>query len=1106
MQILVGPTVERSLLDVVFAPAPWCQIEVGRVASGLDRTTSDLMAALALQKLLGKTLQAGGPQVQSLDSRIRGAISQLVSAQQKDGGWSWTGRGGGSNRYSTARVVWALALAKKSGYSVPTSACGPAKNFLKSQIAKTANTDYESKAVLLHALAVEGQGDFALANRIHRNRQTLSSAALSHLALALVAMDRKEMAAEVLKILATRKLGDAGGKITTGSLPWNRSGVELRALYALALQQVTPKNATAKKLIDWLMAHRTGHRWSPEKATGPAMLAACQWFAASRFKGEHYKLNVFVNDFRAKVLEIKDDTGTVTIDVPAGLFKKKGKQRVNFQITGRGRFTFQCIYGGFVEADKLKSTTKAWTARRYYQPAPRMFDGRAVPRGFGGVLQGSYSSFRNPLTELPVAARGQVELSIRRSNTSSSVRNEQLDYLVVTEPLPAGATVIENSVRGGFDRFGISPGAITFYIGARRHPGTIRYDVHGYVPGKYRVIPTLIRNAYRPDELAVSTTKSLTVLPMGSKSGDKYRLSPVELYELGKRHFAKKQYKEAGQHLRTLWSSWNLNANTYKDTARMLLDVHLELGPPAEVVKYFEIIKEKLPELQISFDKMLRMARAYHEMGEYERSFLIYRSTVEASFQRESGVGGFLESQGEFIRSVNFMKSLLKQYPSEPYIAAATYALAQRVYAMAPKAAADPKLREKKIHRVDLVRSARGMLENFLMAYPEDPAADQAAFAIANALLELKDYKQTITQCERYAKLYGEGDFLDSYWFVIGYCHFALSQHKEALAMCRKVAEHRRLNKATGREADSRNKWQAVYILGQVYHSLNDAAKAIVEYKRVAGRFPDARQAIAYFDRKAISIPEVTTIKPGVKCELKLKFRNIASCDAKVYRIDLMKFSLLRRNLAGITRINLAGIRPHHEATIELGDGKDYRDRTMALTLPLKKEGAYLVVCRGGDLHTSGLVLVSPLVVEIQEDATSGRVRTTIKDTKNDKYVSEVHVKVIGSSNPDFISGETDLRGVFVADAIRGTSTVIAQAAGNRYAFFRGKTHLGAPKANQPAASRKSPARAKPRSKGKEQLIEQIQSFNKANQREQSQQLDDLYKESPEGVKAKKAF
>ena len=91
MQILVGPTVERSFLDIVLAPAPWCQLEVGRLASGLDSATSDVMASLGLQKLMGGSRDSGGPEALALDSRIRGSISLLLSAQNDDGGWSWTG-------------------------------------------------------------------------------------------------------------------------------------------------------------------------------------------------------------------------------------------------------------------------------------------------------------------------------------------------------------------------------------------------------------------------------------------------------------------------------------------------------------------------------------------------------------------------------------------------------------------------------------------------------------------------------------------------------------------------------------------------------------------------------------------------------------------------------------------------------------------------------------------------------------------------------------------------------------------------------------------------------------------------------------------------------
>jgi hypothetical protein len=186
-------------------------------------------------------------------------------------------------------------------------------------------------------------------------------------------------------------------------------------------------------------------------------------------------------------------------------------------------------------------------------------------------------------------------------------------------------------------------------------------------------------------------------------------------------------------------------------------------------------------------------------------------------------------------------------------------------------------------------------------------------------------------------------------------------------------------------------------------------------------------------------------VPPGKPVEVELDFRNVTQCEMKVYRIDLMKFGLLERNLSGIVNINLAGIHPCHETAIALGDGKDYRDRKHTLPLPIKDEGAYLVVCRGGDLYASGLVLITPLKIDVQEDAASGRVRTTVKDAAKDAYLSRVHVKVIGSENRDFVSGQTDLRGVFVADGIQGRTTVIAQASGGRYALYRGAARIGPP-------------------------------------------------------------
>jgi len=1125
LEILIGPSVRRSLLDILLGPAPLCQVEVHRIASGLDTATSDLMAALALQKLLGASRDAGSPEAQAVDNRARGSIALLVSSQNDDGSWSWTGRGGAGNRYTSARVVWALSLARTAGYTVPDDGYQKALSYLRNQVAATDNSDYETKAILLHALSTAGQGDFALANRLYRERPALSTAALAYTALAFAQMDRKATAEELLTLLAQRNLDEAVSRrqAAHGSLPWSHAPAELRALLALGLEQVSPKAPKVKELVDWLLANRAGHRWSPDKATGPAALALGQWFAEVRFEGERYKLAVFVNDVQAKVIDVDPAAGSQVVEVPARLLKKEGRQRINFQLTGRGQYTYQCILSGFVPADKLRSTTQDWEITRTYEPAPLEMDGREVPRGFD-VVEGSYTSFKNPLGQLPIGRRGLVELHVWRK-TPYNTPEAQLEYLVVTEPIPCGATVIEKSVRGPFERFEVAPGAITFYIGSRAQVGTIQYELYGYLPGKYRAAPSVIRNAHRPDQLAVAVAKSLEILPSGVASSDKYRLTPRELYELGKRLFQKTSlggpvqdaaqadaWKVAAGHLAELIKTWNLRTEVYKDAVRMLLDIHLSIGPPAQVVRHFEIIKEKWPTEEIPFAKIIKVGAAYHEMGEYERSYLIFRATVESSFARESRVAGFLQSQGEFLRSVEVMGRLLREYPPEPYIAAATYALAQQVYAKAPQAAADPKLRQQKVNRVDLIDRAWGMLEGFLTAWPEDPAADQAAFSAASALLEMKEYARAAARCNQYARRYPKSDLLDSFWYMIGYCRFATGEHQAALEMCRKVAEHLRTDRSSGRQVESPNKWQAVYILGQIHHSLGAAAEAVREYRRVEDRFSDAREAIAYFLRKAIDLPEVTMIKPGEPADVELKFRNVASCDVKVYRIDLMKFSLLKRNLGGITQINLAGIRPQHEATVALGDGKDYRDRTHKLQLPLKDEGAYLVVCRGEDLHASGLVLVTPLAVEVQEQADAGRVRTTVKNTAADRYLHNVHVKVIGSRNEDFVSGETDLRGVFVADGIRGTSTVIAQADAGRYAFFRGRMDL-APAAADPSAPAKRPSgsgkaapAARPEAALEGDLLKNLKSTNEMLQGKQVDQLQQMFQKEQKGVEAQKAF
>ena len=236
-----------------------------------------------------------------------------------------------------------------------------------------------------------------------------------------------------------------------------------------------------------MLSARRGARWAPEKANGPAVASLADWYTKTKVINEKYVLSVFVNDELLKTLEIDPSVDNASrLDVPADLLVADKPQRINFDLQGRGAFSYSAVLSGFVPADKISGTTKDWSVNRIHEPAPRMLDGKVIPRGFN--IARRYAHFRNPLTQLPIGERGEVTIDIDRHNVRG-VRNEQFDYLVVVEPLPAGAMVSTESIRGDFERYEIAPGAITFYVGDKPHPGNIHYTLAGYLPGAYRAAP-----------------------------------------------------------------------------------------------------------------------------------------------------------------------------------------------------------------------------------------------------------------------------------------------------------------------------------------------------------------------------------------------------------------------------------------------------------------------------------------------------------------------------------------------------------------------------------------------------------------------------------------
>ena len=146
----------------------------------------------------------------------------------------------------------------------------------------------------------------------------------------------------------------------------------------------------------------------------------------------------------------------------------------------------------------------------------------------------------------------------------------------------------------------------------------------------------------------------------------------------------------------------------------------------------------------------------------------------------------------------------------------------------------------------------------------------------------------------------------------------------------------------------------------------------------------------------------------------------------------------------------------------------------------------------------------------LSETPDEGSVRVNVRDlTADGDYIPEVLVKVVGTNNDVFLSGHTDLRGVFQADGVNGTATVLARAEGGKYAFYRGsQTHGKAQPV--PAANSRLPTKKPAAAKGKKQLqasdyLRNIDVQNKAVQDSNFKAWDIQRRGDNTGVEVQKA-
>jgi TolA-binding protein len=1136
--VVVSPSVRRMLVELalgrdVYPLTRRSAICFPIIPDTLADRASDLVAAASVLSYLKTTGGADAPEASRLADRVRSLVAELVTRQNDDGGWPWVG--GGSDRAASARVVWALAAAEPNGLVPDPGSIERGLNYLAQEYPKVDGTDHETRAAILHALATRHRATFEQANALNRLRQNLSDVSLAYLALTFAELNRKELGAEVLGVLGPRAKSEqvAPGlpprKYWDGSgpNPFHRGPAEATALATFAYARVEPGADVLKGAVEWLLAHRVGNGWQPHKAQGPALAALSAYYGGAKAADDRYRLAVTVNDEKVDTIEVDGKAEGKAIRVPVRSLKPGGNNRVSFDIEGRGTYSYEITLTGFTRdfgPDQDAANRSFVVHRRVYWPTLPELDGKPLPQGFGSAI--NPQTFENTITQLPVGGRASIGVEMYR-NVPAGQPSWQRDFLVVREFLPAGTTLVEGSVRTEAAHHTLEDGVLTAYFTPDQNLGII-YDVYGYLPGQYRALPVELSSAYEPGRRHLGQPSDLKVLRPGEPSTDPRRATPDELYARGKTLFDAGRLAEAAEPLESLWSAYTLRDDVAKDAARMLLVIHIKDDNPRKVVQYFEVLKEKAPELVVPFDQIKVVGRAYADIGEHERAYLVWRATAEASYLEDARVGEVLRQRGRTLEALAFLLRLWREYPSTASIDADFFGLSQILGSMAVNATNDPNLRHEMadagVNRIDLLLQESRLIQVFLSQSPKNPLADEASLALLGAFMEMEDYESVVKLARRYAGLYPKSTFLDSFQYSEALGRFHRGEYDRAIEVAEAIAKATYTD-ANGVDQPSPNKWQALYILGQIYDARRKPAEAVAYYERVADRFTDAADAVRSLTRKALALPEVTVLRPpvagnvagvGLRAipidkpadpgdkdkakddKVRLDYRNVAEADVKVYPVDLMRLYLSRRTLDGIAGIDLAGITPLYEKTVKLHPGADFQDHVKALELPLEKEGAYLVMVRGEDLYASGIALVTPLSVEVREEPTQGRVRVTVRDARTGEFVPKVQVKVIGTQNPQFLGGETDLRGVYVAEGVVGQVTAVARRDA-QYAFYRGTTHVGAPPA--PAKPADAPAGANaPGQQGGESLEQNLRRQNSTNQEKQMERLRGRYNAMPAGV------
>ncbi|MHB8586220.1 MAG: alpha-2-macroglobulin family protein [Thermoplasmatota archaeon] len=483
---ILSVTLTGSLGGTALAALPYL---IGYPYGCVEQTMSRFLPdVVAMQALKEDGYNVSDPDVPLY---VQSGLDRLARFQHADGGWGWW-ETDETNPYMTAYVVAGLSEAKEAGAPVPD---GLDQNGIRAlQNIYASETDPNLAAYEAYALALAGQSP-----RVRSNAPQLGNDGLALLGLADATAGDTKDAQAIADMLWARGIHEGSSTSWNGSanLPVRhmiRSNVQATA-YALRLYGLLGRWNETESIAEALSNLRVGGAWATTKDTSEAILSFVAISAHDRASASGPQwANVTVNGAARSILV----GGFASGGIPGAHLV--GNDTQEFSISPNGSTTVQ-IRGEpgvplFWSAMLTSSRTVPWidAESNGIDVSKEIVDGEGRPA--------TTLAFNQDYTVI-VTLRTPLER----------------DYVLVEDPLPAGAQVVAGSLPSGWaDSWTwaearddhVAAFATTLPAGTT----TLTYQVRAFLPGVFRVLPTTAMATYSPQIEGRSAESSVSVEPL----------------------------------------------------------------------------------------------------------------------------------------------------------------------------------------------------------------------------------------------------------------------------------------------------------------------------------------------------------------------------------------------------------------------------------------------------------------------------------------------------------------------------------------------------------------------------------------------------------------